>query len=77
MPVDLDKLRVSVAAEDEEMFDEEPEGGEEDEEGEDDAALEDVKDLYDEDVEGAGKKRKRTATDTGDKAGKKKVNPSR
>ena len=54
------------AAEDEE--EEEPEDEDED------AALEDVKDLYeDEEGEGTGKKRKRSATDDGEKSAKKKV----
>ena len=51
----------------------------EDEQDEDeDAALEDVKDLYDDEDEGegTGKKRKRAATDDGQKSAKKKVSPS-
>ena len=68
----MDKLKVSEEDEDEEM-DEDHE--EEEEEEQEDAALEDVKDLY-EDEEGTGKKRKRSETDDGDeKVGKKKVRP--
>ena len=73
-PVDLDSLIVKEedvvmedAAEDEEEEDE-PEDEDED------AVLEDVKDLYEDDEgEGAGKKRKRSATDDGEKSAKKKV----
>jgi len=66
----MDKLKVSQEDEDE---DEAMEVDEEEEEEEEDAALEDVKDLY-EDEEGTGKKRKRSETDDGDeKVGKKKV----
>jgi len=72
-PVDLDSLIIKEedvimedAAEDEE--EEEPEDEDED------AALEDVKDLYeDEEGEGTGKKRKRSVTDDGEKSAKKKV----
>lgn len=68
----MDKLKVGED-EDEEMEDA---NEEEEEEEEEDAALEDVKDLY-EDEEGTGKKRKRPETDDGDeKVGKKKVRPS-
>jgi hypothetical protein len=67
-PLDLDKLKV-LEDEDEEMEDEA------EEEEEEDAALEDVRDLYDEDEEGKGKKRKRAAADDGEeeKPGRKKV----
>jgi hypothetical protein len=61
-PVDLDKLKVSEDDEDDEMEDAEDEAEEEEE----DAALEDVRDLYDEDEEGNGKKRKRAAADDGE-----------
>lgn len=74
-PVDLEKLKVKEEAEDEVMEDVE-ENEEEGEEGEEDAALEDVKDLYeDDDEEGTGKKRKRASADDGadQKSGKKKV----
>ena len=71
IPVDLEQLKIR---EDEEIPDEaEDEDEEVEEEEEDDAALEDVKDLYQDDDEGTGKKRKRAPTDNGEKAGKKKV----
>ena len=69
----MDKLKVSEEDEDEEMDEDNEE--EDEEEEQEDAALEDVKDLY-EDEEGTGKKRKRSETDDGDeKVGKKKVRP--
>lgn len=72
-PVDLEELKVTE--EDEVMEDVEEDEEEEDEE--EDAALEDVKDLYDEegDEDSAGKKRKRPATDDGEQKPKKKVSP--
>jgi hypothetical protein len=71
-PFDLEKLKVSEEDEDEEMDDAEDEAEEDEDE---DAALEDVRDLYDEDEEGKGKKRKRAAADDGEdeKPGRKKV----
>ena len=66
--VDLEALKMEDEDEDEEMEDAE----EEEEEEEEDAALEDVKDLYDED-DSSVKKRKRADDDGDVKTSKKKV----
>jgi hypothetical protein len=69
-PVDMETLKISQEDEDE---DEPMEVDAEEEEEDEDAALEDVKDLYEDDT-ATGKKRKRSETDDGDeKVGKKKV----
>lgn len=73
-PVDLDSL---IVKEEDVVMEDAGEDEEEEEEAEDedeDAVLEDVKDLYEDDEgEGTGKKRKRSATDDGQKSAKKKV----
>jgi hypothetical protein len=67
-PVDLEELKMD---DDEEMADVDEDEVEDEGEEDDDAALEDVKDLYDED-DTSGKKRKRADDDEEEAAGKKK-----
>ena len=72
-PVDMEKLKITI--EEDEVMEDIPDETSTDAE-EEDAALEDVKDLYDEDEEGTSKKRKRSATDDDDNEKPKKKVPN-